>query len=195
MAYQGKSSSEFADVELVRRHLEAAADFVADATRQAFREWVEATLRRSVSLQFDSPLEALFWVWWVGVAQIARVDDMLMLSPQHEVAVGDRLYRVDFLVRPVDGALESRREWVPIAVEVDGHEFHERTPAQVALRDSRDRALQAAGWRVFHFSFREFTSAPVDCMTEVVAFARNQWNRASMARYIAERAERQAAEV
>lgn len=184
----------FVDLELVRKHMDSAAAFVAEETGRSFRESVEHALRDYPSLQFESPLEALFWAWWAAVAQVAKVDDLLILSPQREVVVGGQRYRVDFLLEPVDGGITSVPEWVPIALEVDGHAFHERTPAQVAHRDSRDRALQAAGWRVFHYSFGEFTAAPADCMSEVVVFARRQWNRASMARAMAEHKQRQVAE-
>jgi very-short-patch-repair endonuclease len=57
-------------------------------------------------------------------------------------------YCVDFVVTP----RTERKGWIPIAVELDGHAFHERTPAQVSHRDSRDRALQRAGWKVFHLT-------------------------------------------
>jgi len=64
--------------------------------------------------------------------------------------------------------------WKPIAIEVDGHAFHERTREQVERRNERDRALQQAGWTVFHFSFTEMSARPEACILEVFDFAHKQ---------------------
>lgn len=37
-------------------------------------------------------------------------------------------------------------------IECDGHEFHERTKRQAARDRSRDRAIQAFGYRIFRFT-------------------------------------------
>lgn len=46
-------------------------------------------------------------------------------------------------------------------------DYHERTRAQVRHRDRRDRDLQAAGWRLMHFSGSEFHRNPAKCVDEV----------------------------
>lgn len=43
----------------------------------------------------------------------------------------------------------------PLAIEVDGHDFHERTRAQAQRDKLRDRWLQARGWRVLRFTGSE----------------------------------------
>lgn len=184
MAYEGTPASAFVDMDIVRRHLELAADVVANTMREEFLGGHDSALRYVPSLQFDSPLEVLFWLWW-GACTIGTryFEESIELRPQAEVTVGNQRFRVDFLVAPTEDALAIRPEWTPLAVELDGHAFHERTPEQVARRDQRDRVLQAAGWRVFHYSFQEFTRNPVDCTSEVIVFARAQFSRASMARY------------
>ena len=58
-----------------------------------------------------------------------------------------------------------------IAVELDGHDFHEKTKAQVAYRNRRDRDLQSAGWTIFHFSGSELFREPCNCVREVMDFA------------------------
>lgn len=174
MAYEGRPVAEFVEIDIVQTHLQKAADFVSDRTGPIFRNAMEVSLRHLPSLRFDSPLEVLFWVWWNAHLETSLIGDYLSLRPQAEVTVGNQLYRVDFLVEPRPPELAASDEWRPIAVELDGHEFHERTPEQVAYRDRRDRALQGAGWRVMHFSFREFTGDPSKAVCEVMVFGRDQ---------------------
>lgn len=78
---------------------------------------------------------------------------------QHVVAVEGATYRLDFAVIESDG--------MRIAVECDGHDFHERTKEQAARDKSRDRALQAAGWRVLRFTGSEIWADPRKCAGEV----------------------------
>lgn len=63
-----------------------------------------------------------------------------------------------------------------VAVELDGHEFHERTKAQVASRNTRDADLQMAGWTVFHFSGSEVVRDPLTCAQRVFDFAGGQFS-------------------
>jgi len=81
-----------------------------------------------------------------------------LIVPQHEVVVAGAKYRLDFAIDP-----EEER----IAVECDGHEFHERTKEQAARDKGRDRALQAAGWRVLRFTGSEIWADPGKCAREV----------------------------
>lgn len=125
-------------------------------------------------------------MWWGAATVIDRTaDDWFVLRAQAEVTLPQgSQYRVDFLVEPVDQTVAASPDWTPLAVELDGHDFHERTREQVALRDRRDRDLQAAGWKVFHFSFAEFTKRPMDCVAEVLVYARKQHNRIGLRDYV-----------
>lgn len=62
-----------------------------------------------------------------------------------------------------------------IAVEIDGHDFHERTKDQVTYRNRRDRDLQAAGWHVLHFSGGEVVTRPDRCVAEALRAAYSPW--------------------
>lgn len=128
----------------------------------------------------QSPVEVIFLVWWkIEAARRALSYDPLelYLTPQHETSAGSgKSYRLDFAVRPedVDEWRESNERGIcfpDIAVEIDGHEWHERTKEQVASRNRRDRALQSVGWKVFHFSGSEVVRRPLECVTEVMDFA------------------------
>lgn len=166
---------------IIQDHLRAATTYVAERRANAFNNFARAMVINSARVQavVQSPLETLFLLWWSAVTEAQPQYAEYGLEPQAEVRVGEKLYRVDFLVVPPEDFHGSKIAlWQPIAVEVDGHGFHERTREQVQLRDSRDRALVAAGWRVFHFSFSEFTGAPAKCVEEVLAFA---WEQARIA--------------
>ena len=54
----------------------------------------------------------------------------------------------------------------PLVVEVDGHEFHERTKLQAARDRQRDRAMIAEGFRVVRFTGQEVYRA-AECADEV----------------------------
>ncbi|MHA6684475.1 endonuclease domain-containing protein [Mesorhizobium sp. A556] len=80
-----------------------------------------------------------------------------LIIPQFKV----KEYRLDF-------ALFNRAEpSVKIAIECDGHNFHERTKEQAQRDKSRDRALQTAGYKVLRFTGSEIYRKPMDCAHEV----------------------------
>ncbi|HEY4102546.1 MAG TPA: DUF559 domain-containing protein [Polyangiaceae bacterium] len=89
-----------------------------------------------------------------------------LLLQQVTVPGVDTRYRLDF-------AVMNAAEGLFLAVEVDGHQWHEATPLQVQRDKSRDRRLTAAGWRVLRFTGSEVYRDAAACVAEVVAvFAR-----------------------
>jgi very-short-patch-repair endonuclease len=104
------------------------------------------------------------------------------ISRQVEVDAGGRRYRLDFVLchDPVAARMMDALsiECPRVAVEVDGHAFHERTPEQVAHRNERDRALQRDGWRVFHFSWSELTQRPEQCLLDLLEYFNAQVTQA-----------------
>ena len=115
----------------------------------------------------ESPLEAAWRVWWHVVtsgAHHASSGRRPHATFQYETVADGQRYRLDVVIQDWndDGTL------VPIlAVELDGHTYHERTPGQVAERNTRDRALQMAGWTVLHFSYEEIRTRGLECAIEV----------------------------
>lgn len=110
---------------------------------------------------FDSPLEVVFLVWWKTFETIELISGV-DLRPQVEVEAGGKTYRVDFLLEPSQSV--KTRSYPRIAVELDGHAFHERTKEQVAYRNQRDRDLQSSGWLVLHYSGSELVRDPQACV-------------------------------
>lgn len=75
---------------------------------------------------------------------------------QREAAKG--AYRLDFAV------ITPKQK---LAIELDGHEFHERTKEQAARDKSRDRALVADGWKVLRFTGSEVWRDVGACISEL----------------------------
>lgn len=143
-------------------------DQSAQAQRWALERWAEfynlSVSIHATSPEMESPLERAFAVWFMACCSV--FGDHLNLLAQHEVRTeSGRLYRLDFLVTAstdLGHFLQTN-----VAVELDGHAFHEKTLEQVTARNARDRDLQQLGYRVFHFSFSEFAKAPERCAREV----------------------------
>ena len=76
------------------------------------------------------------------------------LIPQAKVHV----YRLDFAVLG---------EGIKIAVECDGHDFHERTKEQAAHDRKRDRFLASHGWTVMRFTGSEIYRDAASCAREI----------------------------
>lgn len=89
-------------------------------------------------------------------------DDLILIVPQHEVGE----YRLDFamFVRWQKPAM------LRIAVECDGHDFHERTKEQAAHDKRRDRAITAAGWICLRFTGSEIFHHGQRCAQEIAAY-------------------------
>lgn len=85
--------------------------------------------------------------------------DPLAIEPQ--MPAGS--YRVDFLVSSRFGA-----ETIRIAVECDGHDYHEKTKAQASRDKRRDRYLQREGYYVFRFTGSDIFNDPKGCAREVI---------------------------
>jgi len=87
-----------------------------------------------------------------------------IIVPQYEVTGSSGTMRFDF-------ALMASPELEPeIAVECDGHDFHERTKEQAKADRSRDRAVQAAGLKILRFTGSEIHNDPFGCAAEVFQF-------------------------
>lgn len=82
-----------------------------------------------------------------------------------QVQVGK--HRVDFLL----GLAMFREESPPylLAVECDGHDFHEKTKQQAARDKRRDRDLAAMGVQTMRFTGSEIWRDPEGCANEVYA--------------------------
>lgn len=81
--------------------------------------------------------------------------------PQHELGP----YRVDFAIL-IDWPHGHKTR---LAIECDGHDFHERTKAQARRDKKRDRDLMIMGWRVVHFTGSEIHNSLCECLESLEA--------------------------
>lgn len=91
-----------------------------------------------------------------------------IVCPQH--VVGN--FRCDFWIE-APCAQNSR-----VIVEIDGHDFHERTKEQVRRDKARERAIVATGVPVLRFSGSEVYESPEACVDQVQRFLYNAAYRA-----------------
>lgn len=153
------------DNELVRKHIGFATQFQLNQIATELDGWIEHKLEHPNMFndgRLESPLEAVFSVWWHATTFNQNRYDLIA---QHEIKFGADRFRADFALWPMS---IDRRNEQPLLVELDGHSFHEKTPEQVAARNERDRALQLAGYTVLHFSYREMTTNPLKCIDDVL---------------------------
>lgn len=77
-------------------------------------------------------------------------------------------FRVDFLLGHLRhiNADDGTEHW--IAVECDGHDFHEKTKEQAQRDKARDRALMAHGVKVMRFTGSEIWRDPSACVIEAI---------------------------
>lgn len=99
-----------------------------------------------------------------GFSMILRKYD---IRPQEKVGP----YRIDFGVgyhpmEPMDVLTNSQS--IRIAVECDGHAFHEKTKEQAARDKARERAISLEGWTVLRFTGSEIYKDADACARTVM---------------------------
>jgi very-short-patch-repair endonuclease len=125
------------------------------------------TIDDGISLHaVDSPIEQIFLMEWYYLARDERFGPKIMalkLDPHRKLKVDDNEYEVDFLI--------TGQNKHKIAVELDGHDFHEKTREQVSRDKSRERSLTLAGFTVFRFSGSEICRNSRRCVEQVIELA------------------------
>jgi very-short-patch-repair endonuclease len=133
-------------------------------------EWVEKKLCRC-----ESELERVF-VMLLGVLT-AGVDNISFAGefPPQSEGVGRRFvlditqqvpvagYRCDFMltIRSV-----TSQRFMRLAIECDGHSFHDRTPEQASSDRQRDRKLLAIAVPTLRYTFSDLTKRPDEFMQD-----------------------------
>lgn len=160
------------DLDIVQQHITRATRYLIEESEKEYQGWLFGNLNH---WQCESPLEVMFWCWWLAVDRVRGTSlTPLSVRAQVPVEISGELFRIDFVIEARRKRILSHPIWTKIAVEVDGHAFHEKTLEQVAYRNHRDRALQQAGWRVFNFSFAELNASPERFVEDLYEFACNQ---------------------
>lgn len=142
-----------------------------DLTRrlQWFKSRVAKDFEREVASAIDghsveSPIEQIFLMQWHYVKRHRAHE--FTLKPQNEIDTGSKKYAVDFLVGFPSSNLK-------LAVELDGHDFHEKTKEQVARDKRREREITAQGFTILRFSGFEVVKNVGSVVDEVLKCAHN----------------------
>ena len=109
----------------------------------------------------ESPIETLFRAGLSLNAWLLRYGDTTLtfrLGSQEQVGP----YRVDFVLEAYG---------TEVVIEVDGHEFHEKTKEQASRDKARDRYLVAQGHVILRFTGSEVWANPFKCAQEAFAVA------------------------
>lgn len=98
------------------------------------------------------------------------INENFSIIPQEEVYYDkNKKYVIDFSIHYQDEYGSFK-----IAIECDGHEFHERTKEQAAKDRSRDRKLIKMGYIVLRFTGSEINNDVKSCEREVYSIIYNQ---------------------
>ena len=193
MAEFGKGR-ELLELETVQRAIDESAAWAGAEFARKLREGTRYLIGTTLyGGPVESPIEAAFFAWFGSIDAVENDNGQVYqfgLLPQQEVTIGDARYRFDFTVYFGPDFVASRaaqRGIAPprVAIELDGHEFHERTKEQVAYRNERDRDAQAAGWTILHFSGSELYRDPLKCARGVMELCRakhDEWSHRVWAR-------------
>lgn len=96
------------------------------------------------------------------------------VAPQAGVEADGIQYRLDFAVCFVPDRSSTARP-LRVDLEVDGHDFHERTKEQAAHDRDRDRRLQAAGWLIARFTGSQVYKNASGCADELLRMVNAVW--------------------
>ena len=146
-----------------QEHFEAAASsLISHYVGQA-----RVMLRTFLNHACESPVERRF------LLALAVVDPECVFAATTGVPLGSTVriqapigpYRADFVIEErgwSEGIIPGK-----VVVEIDGHDFHERTKAQAEKDRKRDRQMQAHGYKVFRFTGSEIHRDAFRCAGEV----------------------------
>jgi hypothetical protein len=123
----------------------------------------------------NSPIEKMMLIALESYRNkfINLFDGLVNLTPQEEVECDGKIYRIDIVLSFI---MMSNKE-ICIAIECDGHEFHEKTKKQVAFDKKRERDLIKSGYTVLRFSGSEIWKDPYKCAEQVFDYASSIANK------------------
>lgn len=156
-------------LDLPAHHLAADVDARLEWIKRRIGKQFENEIKTTINAHnISSPIEQIFLMEW----KFAKIEELLsvQLAPQLPVETTDGRFTLDFAVTHNNPALRSFR----IGIELDGHEFHEKTKNQVVHDKQRERAIVRAGVSVMRFSGSEVYRNARKCVSEIADYIRNQ---------------------
>ena len=121
--------------------------------------WQESFIKmfpRDQGMKVESKIEELFISCFNACRVALMVPDSV--TPMTQVKV--ERYFIDWSVHLSNGK--------KLAVELDGHDFHEKTKEQASKDKKKDRTLVSNGYTVIRFSGSDVWNNPFECCRETV---------------------------
>lgn len=181
MADEFGRGKELLQLETVQRAIDESAKWASAEYERRQRGILRFHIGYDRSGEPESPIEAIFMAWFYACVGLDDEDVyQFILCPQTEYAASSgKRYRFDFTVSFGPGlvsgeAIKRGINEPKVALELDGHDFHERTKEQVAYRNERDRDAQSDGWTILHFSGSELYRDPLKCAQSTLDFCRRK---------------------
>lgn len=152
--------------EIIQRMYQVAFNAVFNSNIEKCESPIEQIMAVAISDNIDRWMERFYPLW-------------ISFTAQEEIEIGSNKYRVDFLI-DINFYNDSH---IKIAVECDGHEFHEKTKEQAQRDKSRDRDLQAHGITVLRFTGSEIYNDTCSCIHDIERVMGRLINEAMEQRY------------
>lgn len=160
----------------VRKFLESAS---ADYGRIKSEQFSQDLYCQLIEGEITSPIEDLFFIAcnvmcaahyveinpyvWGGIKGEITEGSGIFIFPQYKIGK----YKVDFLLN--QNWIGPTEHLLPVVVELDGHDFHDKDKTQRAYEKSRDRYLVKSGYRILHFTGSEVVADPYKVAFEALA--------------------------
>lgn len=122
--------------------------------KDGWRDWL---IRQVPVSKCESPMELLFLSTFLLLKERLNIPKPPVVILEEQSVVGP--YRPDFLFRCAAHSGDTKR----LVVEIDGHDFHERTKEQASRDRSRDRWMIDKGIVVIRFTGSEVWNDPFSC--------------------------------
>jgi len=122
-----------------------------------------------------SPIEHMFYLAFDIMCFVNHFDLLtyIVLYAQQDVYRNTKHYIADFVFDTDNIGVEDIYDKInpfKLVIECDGHEFHEKTKAQVKKDNERDYDLKMAGYDVLHFSGSQIYNEPFRCANEALEY-------------------------
>lgn len=122
----------------------------------------------------ESPIEMIFDVAFnltsIMATRCKNIPISFWLQSQAPVKCNNKNYRADFMFNTEEYDLcdiKFENDY-KLIIECDGHDFHEKTKAQVTKNNERDMDLKKAGYDVIHFNGSQIFNNPMKCANDTI---------------------------
>ncbi len=159
----------------VERYLEKRAEDIRNHWEDDVCNFIESWC--------ESPIEKLFFIEWKYQTEGQKENQPksfpnFYIMSQREIAIGNKKYRVDFLIYYViddgwmvkESSLPKNHKNQALIIELDSYLYHGSDPDQFTKEKERERELQRDGWKIMRFSGREVVRDIEKCVDQVIEY-------------------------